>query len=60
MNLQLTNQEANTLEDVLGSVLSDLSFQIADSDAAMRRQLRSRKATLERLLGRLGDFETEN
>lgn len=55
MHLELTEEQASDLGDLLRSALSDLSTEIAATDnAAYREGLRSRRVSLEGVLASLG------
>jgi hypothetical protein len=53
---ELSTEDSATLGEVLGSVLSDLRYEINNTDAhAYREKLRAKQAVLERVLGKLND-----
>ena len=50
MNLELDNQEMKILNETLQSYLSDLSYEIADTDLKdYREQLKAKRAVLEKI-----------
>ncbi len=54
MNLQLSGEEAEAVRSALGSYLSDLRMEIADTDRkGMRDELKRREALLEAVLRRM-------
>jgi hypothetical protein len=59
VELSLDEQDAQLLRDVLQTVISDLSPEIADTDnPSYRRELRSRRDALRALLAKLGPDAT--
>jgi len=57
-SLELSREEKDTLIDVLGSYLSDLRMQIADTDSSFfREELKTKKRILIGILDRLNDLE---
>ncbi len=55
MKIELTDQEAADLRELLSGSLGDLSSEIAATDnAAYREGLRARRSSLERVLAQLG------
>ncbi len=55
MQIELTDEQASDLGEVLRSVLGDLSTEIAATDNANYREgLRARRASLEGVLAELG------
>jgi hypothetical protein len=53
--INLDNDEAATLRDVLQDYISDLRMEIAGTDAMdFREELKAREAVLKRLLAQLG------
>ncbi|HHH35435.1 MAG TPA: hypothetical protein ENK48_01235 [Gammaproteobacteria bacterium] len=51
IHLDLTTEEQEVLKSTLESYLSDLRYEIADTDAHdFREQLKARKAVLEKIL----------
>jgi hypothetical protein len=55
MHLELTDEQAGDLRDLLRSSLSDLSAEIAGTDnASYREGLRARRSSLEGVLALLG------
>ena len=54
MQIELTDAQVADLTELLRSALGDLSSEIADTDtAAYRRGLRTRRASLEAVLGQV-------
>jgi hypothetical protein len=54
-DLQLTDDEASELREVLTSYVSDLRMEIADTDDfALRQRLKATEALLKRLIAQLG------
>lgn len=54
--VRLTDREVDVLRETLGSVLSDLRMEIADTDLKdFRDQLKARRALLEIIVGKLDD-----
>jgi hypothetical protein len=54
--IELTENEAETLKEILHSYLSDLRAEIADTDRMkMRETLKEKEAFLNRLLEDLGN-----
>jgi hypothetical protein len=50
IHLDLDDQEKEILDETLKSYLSDLSYEIADTDAQeYREQLKARRAVLEKI-----------
>jgi len=55
MQIDLTNEEAEMLNEILASYLSDLRMEIADTDSMdFREELKKREVLLKRLLNDLG------
>ncbi len=55
MHIELTDEQASELRDLLRTSLGDLSTEIAGTDnAAYRETLRARRVSLEGVLGQLG------
>lgn len=55
MQLELSEDEADSLREVLSSYLSDLRMEIADTDSLdFREGLKQREAFLRSVIGRLG------
>jgi hypothetical protein len=53
-NLTLTDEEAEALATVLEGTLSDLSYEIADTDRVeFRDQLKGRREVLNKILAQL-------
>ena len=53
--LQLDDQEAAALKQVLESTASDLGYEIANTDSKdFREKLKTKRALLQRLIGQLG------
>ena len=53
--IELTDNEAETLKEILGSYLSDLRAEIADTDRLeMREALKEKEAFLNKLINELG------
>ena len=56
--VEMTDQEAKVLSDVLQSDLSDLRMEIADTeDQPFREELKQTEVLLRSLIGRLGTGE---
>jgi len=56
MTITLSDHEVQALGETLGSVLSDLRLEIADTDMReLRKQLKARLALLEVILGKLDE-----
>ena len=56
INIQLTNEEATQLKEVLTSYVSDLRMEIADTDKyEFREGLKQRKRFLVDVIGRLAE-----
>jgi hypothetical protein len=56
MQLQLTDQEAMTLRDVLQQKVTELDTEINRTDSfAFKAELRDMDRTIERVLGRLSE-----
>lgn len=54
IHLDLDEKEKQILDETLKSYLSDLSYEIADTDQQdFREQLKSRRAVLEKIKGAL-------
>lgn len=54
-NLDLTEEEIKTLAEILESAVSDLGYEIANTDSQdYRNGLKSKKATASAVLARLG------
>ena len=54
MQIDLNDEDAQLLKDVLTGVISDLSPEIADTDnAEYRRQLKDRRTRLQTILASL-------
>ncbi len=54
IHLELTKEDAETLADMLDSALSDLRYEISNTDRLdYRESLKLRKATLMNVLGQL-------
>ena len=54
-NLELTEDEIKTLAEILESAVSDLGYEIANTDSMDYRDgLKAKKATAVAILGRLG------
>jgi hypothetical protein len=59
VQIQLNQQDAEILEDVLESYLSDLSVEIANTDLqAFREGLKTKKDVLNKVLGELKESAT--
>lgn len=57
-SLELSKEEKDTLIDVLGSYLSDLRMQIADTDSSFfREDLKAKKTILIGILDRLSNLD---
>ncbi len=55
MHIELTDEQASELRDLLRTSLGDLSSEIVGTDnAAYRELLRARRVSLEGVLGQLG------
>ena len=55
-DLQLTDDDASQLREVLSSYLSDLRMEIADTENySLRERLKATESLLKRLIGQLGD-----
>jgi len=55
MQLELTAEDTEVLQEALDSVVRDLSLEIADTDnAEFRRGLQARRDRLQALLDRVG------
>lgn len=53
-SLELSNEEKDTLIDVLQSYISDLRMEMADTDSSFfREDLRSKKEVLDKILDKL-------
>ncbi len=56
VRLELNQEERDVLRDTLESFLSDLRYEIANTDGQdYREQLKQRKAILERIVATLRD-----
>ncbi len=54
IHLDLTSEEQEVLRNTLESYLSDLRYEIADTDTLeFREQLKAKKAVLEKILAAL-------
>ena len=57
-SLEVSKEEKDTLIDVLGSYLSDLRMQIADTDSSFfKEELKAKKKILIGILDRLKSLE---
>ncbi|HEX9667662.1 MAG TPA: hypothetical protein VGA95_14040 [Thermodesulfobacteriota bacterium] len=57
-SLELSKEEKDTLIDVLGSYISDLRMQIADTDSSFFREgLKTKKMILIGILDRLNNLD---
>jgi hypothetical protein len=57
-SLELSKEEKDTLIDVLGSYLSDLRMEMADTDSSFfREELRNKKKILDNILDRLKNLD---
>jgi hypothetical protein len=57
-NLELTEEENETLTEILGSAVSDLGYEIANTDAKDYRDgLKAKKANASAILERLGQSD---
>ena len=55
-SIDLTDTEAETLKEILGSYLSDLRAEIADTDNMdFRESLKAKESFLNKLIAELGD-----
>jgi hypothetical protein len=53
-SLELSNEEKDTLIDVLESYISDLRMEMADTDSSFfREELRNKREVLDNILDRL-------
>lgn len=58
INLELDEQEREVLSKVLQNYLSDLSYEIADTDNLdFRNELKAKRAVLEKISQSLGKVE---
>ena len=58
INLELDEQETEVLSKVLINYLSDLSYEIADTDNLdFRNELKAKRAVLEKISQSLGKVE---
>ena len=58
INLELDEQETEVLSKVLRNYLSDLSYEIADTDNLdFRNELKAKRAVLEKISQSLGKVE---
>ena len=56
MTIRFNDRELEVLRETLGSVLSDLRMEIADTDLKdFRDQLKAKRSLLEVILGKLDD-----
>ncbi len=56
VELELSAEDVTTLREILDSALSDLRYEINDTDSYdFRERLRLKQAVLERVLGQLGN-----
>ena len=59
MPIELSDEEAQLLREILGSVISDLSPEIADTDNPdYRRALIDRRTHIRAILAKLGSSTT--
>lgn len=57
--IELTEEEQELLIEILDSTVSDIKYEIADTDnSQFKEKLRSRKAALSRLLGKIRTEES--
>jgi hypothetical protein len=58
-NIELTEDENKTLAEILESAVSDLGYEIANTDSKDYRDgLKVKKANASAILGRLGQTDT--
>ena len=56
VELELSPEDVTTLREILNTALSDLRYEINNTDSHdYREQLRLKQSVLERVLGRLGN-----